>query len=333
MPARIDALVRGRRCVVTGAAGFIGAALSSRLATAGAHVIAVDRSPTLSGVPGLDSATAEVVVTDLLTAELVELLRDTDFVFHLAGRGGVSTSWGPGLSYYLADNVRTTGRVLEAAITGRGRSGTGPRIVYASSSSVYGSTQDEPLSEATSISPRSPYGITKAAAEHLITAYTQAYDLDALSCRLFTVYGPGQRGDMLISRLLRAWHDRVPVALHAGGAIARDLTFIDDAIDGLILAAAYGDAGETYNISGGVSHDMNTVVQELCRQLGGSIPLRAVGIPPGVPLRTLADLTRAREQLGYMPSFCLPAGLAKQIAAGVDEASESPSEALVSKQD
>ena len=315
-PREIDALVQGRRCVVTGAAGFIGGALSRRLVLAGAHVIAVDRSSTLLHVSGLDASAAELVVMDLLEGDLKGLLRDSDWVFHLAGRGGVSTSWGPGLGDYLADNVSTTGRVLEAAIAAQERGHAELRIVYASSSSVYGQTEGEPVSEAALLSPCSPYGITKAAAEHLISAYAQAYGLDALSCRLFTVYGPGQREDMLISRLLRAWHDRAPVALHAGGAVARDLTFVDDAVEGLILAAASGHAGEAYNISAGASHDMSTVVRELSRQLGGSIPVQAVTTPPGVPFRTLADLTRAREQLGYRPNFCLAAGLAKQIAAG-----------------
>lgn len=83
----------------------------------------------------------------------------------------------------------------------------------------------------------------------------------------------------------------------------------------MVLAAAYGHAGEAYNISAGVSHDMNTVVRELSRQLGGNIPVQTVSVPPGVPFRTLADLTRAQEQLGYRPRVRLASGLAKQIAA------------------
>jgi len=188
------------RYVVTGAAGFIGSHLADTLVSEGHDVVAVDsftdyyeRARKERNAAGL-----EVLEADLGTAPLEPILAGADGVFHLAGQPGVRVSWGSGFEPYVRQNLLVTQRIFEAAAD------AGVRVVFASSSSVYGDAERYPTPEDVEPRPISPYGITKLACEHLAAAIRKARGLDAVLLRYFTVYGPRQRPDMAFTALLEA---------------------------------------------------------------------------------------------------------------------------------
>src|ERR1700730_9608820 len=183
------------RYVVTGAAGFIGSHLADALLGRGHEVVAVD-SFTDYYDPALkeeNAAGLDVQRLDLAEAELD--LAGVDAIFHLAGQPG-ARSFGPVFADYLSRNALATQRLFESAGS--------TKVVYASSSSIYGAAERYPTPEETEPRPNSPYGITKLASEHLAAAYGRAYGLDAVGLRYFTVYGPRQRPDMAFARLVDA---------------------------------------------------------------------------------------------------------------------------------
>ncbi|MGH7856678.1 MAG: NAD-dependent epimerase/dehydratase family protein, partial [Candidatus Binatia bacterium] len=191
------------KCLVTGAAGFIGSHLSERLLADGHDVVGVDsfldyyprevKERNLAGARG--SARFRFAEEDLARAELAPLLRGADWVFHQAAQAGVRASWGRDFRIYTENNVFATQRLLEAARDEKVR-----RVVYASSSSVYGDTTERPMREESRPQPVSPYGVSKLAAEHLCWLYWKNYGLDTVSLRYFTVSGPRQRPDMAFHR-------------------------------------------------------------------------------------------------------------------------------------
>jgi len=190
------------------------------------------------------------------------------------------------------------------------------RLVLASSSSVYGhgAPNGAPSREDDQCHPLSPYASTKHAAEQLTRVYAERHGLDTVVCRLFTVYGPGQRSDMIIAKLVAASIDGAPVNLHGGGTMRRHFTYIDDAVSGLLAAAAHGERGGIYNIAGPAVHSLADVVKNLDR-LGCRPPTRAVAIPAGLPRVTNGCLARSRAQLGFMPGVSLCEGLEQQVKA------------------
>jgi UDP-glucuronate 4-epimerase len=306
--------LRGRRCIVTGAAGFIGAVLCRRLHGLGADTVAVDRQ--VLDLP------VHCVRQDLLGGDLAPLLTDAELVFHLAGRPGVVSSWGSAFGAYLSDNVAGTRAVLDAlATSGASRA----RLVFASSSSVYGplGPDERPSRESDVCQPSSPYGLTKLAAEQLTELYIRTRGVEAVICRLFTVYGPGQRADMAISRLLDAWASRTSVGLHGDGRLQRHFTYVSDAVDGMLAAAVHGEQGETYNVAGTGVHNLQDVIGELEALVRSSIATEPQPRPLGVPSRTHADLSKARRRLGFRPRVVLAQGLAAQLEAFIVERSQA----------
>lgn len=300
-----------RRVVVTGVAGFIGGHLAQRLVKAGVGVIGVDRrSPkqdagaaaNLVGV--LTAPNFTFVPADLVSSVMEPLLCNADAVFHLAGVPGVRPSWGERFADYAENNVVATQRLMEAAVRLRI-----PRVVIASSSSVYGTT-DGPALESAGTSPLSPYGVTKLAAETLCLAYAQRSDSQTrvAALRYFTVYGPRQRSDMLISRVLAAALGGRPVCLFGAGEQRRDFTFVTDAVEATLAAAASATSG-VFNVAGGRSVGIAEVVQAAEDITGTRVPTRAVAAQHGDVPATLADLTRAREQLGWSPQVDLIEGM------------------------
>ena len=229
------------RAVVTGSAGFIGSWLAERLVADGWSVVGVDSFTSyydpdekrrnladLAGDPRF-----ELVEADVVSDRFATLLRDRPVVFHLAAQPGVRTSFGVGFRRYLHDNVLATQRVFEAALD----SGC-PRVVYASSSSVYGEGPATPFREDTTPTvPRSPYGVTKLACERLAEVYRHL-GLDVVGLRYFTVYGPRQRPDMAIRRLCGAALDGTAFPLTGDGRQSRDFTHVDDAVDATVRAAS-----------------------------------------------------------------------------------------------
>jgi nucleoside-diphosphate-sugar epimerase len=217
--------------LVTGAAGFLGQHLLAGLRNAGVRVRAVDREP----LDGLEGA-VEMVRADLERDSLLPLLDEVSVVFQLAAVPGVRQSWGARFGSYVASNLMGTQRLLEAC----DRSGV-RRLVVASSSSVYGQAERLPTPEESATRPMSPYGVSKLAAEQLAYARRRGAGTSVVALRYFTLYGPGQRPDTLVGRLLRAALSGAAAPLYGDGLQARDFTFVGDAVAATMAAA--GAAG------------------------------------------------------------------------------------------
>lgn len=306
--------------VVTGAAGFIGSTLCHRLLDDGHVVTGVDCLTKTDGleqkirnIDGLvDHARFQLVYADLAEQPPLSVLSEADVVFHLAGEASVTRSWGPTFARYDRNNVAATQRLLDACVD------VGiQRLVYGSSSSIYGDAMVLPTPETAVPQPISPYGVTKLAAEHLCHAYNQSLGLPVTSLRFFTVYGPGQRPDMAFHRLFRAALTGEPFTVRGDGTATRDFTFVDDVVDALVKAAGAGWDG-VLNVGGGQRTSMREVLT-LVQEKAGPIELVHGPATAGDARDTSADTTRAREVLGWAPQVELREGLAA-MGAWADDA-------------
>jgi nucleoside-diphosphate-sugar epimerase len=304
------------RCVVTGVAGFVGSHLAERLIELGHEVLGVDRFadfyPRAIKERNLarlrDEPRFSLSKVDLATADLHPLLEGREVIFHQAAQAGVRASWGQSFESYLHDNVLATQRLLEAArVRGEVR-----KVVYASSSSVYGETPDVPMRESSATAPHSPYGVTKLAAEHLCELYRRNFGLPAVSLRYFTVYGPRQRPDMGFHRFISAILKGEAIRVYGDGEQTRDFTYVSDAVQANV-AAMSGSAVGVFNIGGGSRVTLNEVLAALGEIVG---PVRVERAAPqaGDVRHTCADTTAARDALGYAPRVTLREGLAAQAA-------------------
>jgi UDP-glucuronate 4-epimerase len=296
------------RYVVTGAAGFIGSHLAEALVAAGHDVLGVDSfndyyDPALKeeNARGLD-----VVRADLAEDPLEELFEGADGVFHLAGQPGVRASFGGGFADYLSRNVLASQRVFETAAA------LGQRVLFASSSSVYGDAERLPTPEQTELHPISPYGITKAACEHLARAYAQRDGLDTVVLRYFNVYGPRQRPDTAFARIVRALVEGSAFELYGDGSISRGFTFVDDVVAATLAGMDRGRRGAVYNVGGGSEVTMRDAIALLERISGRRLAVIRRPEAAGDPRRTSADTTRARRELGWRPRVALEQGLEAQ---------------------
>lgn len=304
------------RALVTGAAGFIGSHLAERLVADGTEVIGLDcfteyydrrlKEANIAGL--LKSHRFELVEADLCQASLEPLVRECDVIFHLAAQPGVRRSWGPEFRVYLERNVAATQRLLEAA-----RAHPLAKFVFASSSSVYGDAERYPTNETDAPQPLSPYGVTKLAAEHLCLAYHKTFALPVVALRYFTVYGPRQRPDMAFSRFISATESREAVQVYGDGHQTRDFTSVSDAVEATVRAAQCDVAGVSLNVGGGSRVSVLTVLDRLSRIMGLPVEIDWRPAQPGDVRHTGADLTRARELLGYAPQVGLEEGLAMQV--------------------
>ena len=256
----------------------------------------------------LGHASFVLVDADLRRADLAPLLDGAAVVFHQAGQPGVRMSWGDGFGAYTSHNIIATQRLLETALNVKV-----PRFVYASSSSVYGNAARYPTIETDLPQPYSPYGVTKLAAEHLCGLYAANWGLSTVSLRYFTVFGPRQRPDMAMARLVEAAVGGTPFPLFGDGAQVRDFTFVTDVVAANLAAARADVAPGTYlNIAGGSSITMRELIA-LAEELSGSpIELERHPAQPGDARRTGGTVSRAGELLGWAPRVPVGAGLAQQ---------------------
>ena len=316
------------KALVTGAAGFIGSHLSTKLVEDGADVVGLDcftdyyprwmKEQNLSGL--VDKPRFSLVEAPLQAVDFDRLLGGVTHVFHLAAQAGVRKSWGQDFGTYITQNIEATQRLLEAV---KGRSIE--RLVYASSSSVYGDDVVIPMREDAVPRPVSPYGVTKLAAEHLCTLYHANYGVPAVSLRYFTVYGPRQRPDMGFHRFLRAAHLGEPIALYGDGEQTRDFTFVADIVAATIAAGLRGRPGGVYNIGGGSRVSINHVLALVEQVVGRPLVVRREAAQKGDMRDTFADTTRARTELDFAPSKSLESGLSaeNEWLAGLVAASKS----------
>jgi nucleoside-diphosphate-sugar epimerase len=301
------------RAVVTGCAGFIGSTLVDALLAAEHSVVGVDNfSPyydRASKRQNLSSALANerfrFIEADLRTAALGPIIDGCDVLFHQAGQPGVRLSWSDGFSEYESANVLATQRLLEAAVhAGR------PRVVYASSSSVYGRAPSYPTTELDLPAPHSPYGVTKLAGEHLCNLYGANWLLPTVSLRYFTVYGPRQRPDMAIHRIVDAGLDGTPFQLYGDGSAVRDFTYVGDVV-AANLAAATADVapGTVINVAGGGDISMTGLLQLTGDVLGRPIAVDRQPAQPGDVSRTGGSIERAARLLRWSPAVSLADGV------------------------
>lgn len=308
-----------RRAVVTGAAGFIGSHLVHQLLASNITVVGVDRrdpatdATAAANLTALRGAAGYMHITaDLLDCAIDPVFLDADVVFHLAGIPGVRASWGPGFSDYVACNILVTQRVMEAATRQRV-----PRLIVASSSSVYGPTSGGPSIETDHPRPASPYAVTKLAEEQLCLAHAARPDCPTTvtALRYFTVYGPRQREDMFTHRALQAALTGASLRLYGDGHQRRDFTYIDDAVAATLTAALTPACPSIINVGGGSNASLRDVI-DIAQSLAGSeIQLRCEHVRSGdVPI-TQADPSRAREALGWQPTISLHSGMRAQLTA------------------
>jgi UDP-glucuronate 4-epimerase len=308
----------GVRALITGVAGFIGSNLAESLVAEGHQVLGVDsftsfydRTSKEDNVAGLATArTFHMERADLRGADLAHLLRGVDVVFHNAGQPGVRDSWSERFADYVTNNVLATQRLLEAC-----RRASVSRVVFASSSSVYGNAASYPARENDLPAPHSPYGVTKLAAEQLCNLYAANWGLPTVALRYFTVYGPRQRPDMAFRRLVEASLTRTAFPLYGTGDQIREFTYVGDVVRANVLAAtADVEPGTVLNIGGGGEQRLIDVV-DLVGELAGE-PVKIEGHPeqPGDVSRTGADITLAHRQLGWEPRTSLRSGLVAQLA-------------------
>ncbi|HEV7451129.1 MAG TPA: NAD-dependent epimerase/dehydratase family protein, partial [Pseudonocardiaceae bacterium] len=245
---------------------------------------------------------------DLVDAPLSLLLDGAEVIYHLAGQPGVRSSWDHDFPQYVTRNVLATHAMLEAA-----RRRPMRKMVFASSSSIYGEVETYPTVETLRPQPASPYGVTKLAAEHLCELYRTTSDVPTVSLRLFSVYGPRQRPDMAFSRLLAAiTHDR-PFHLYGDGEQTRDFTYASDVVAAM-RAAAYSEFTGVANIGGGNQVSMNQVIATI-EQIAGPVQLVRLPVAHGEVRHTGADITLARTAFGYTPTVGLTDGIAAMVEA------------------
>ncbi len=306
------------RCFVTGVAGFVGSHLAERLLTDGHKVYGIDafidyydRGLKERNLQTLRSwQTFTFIEGNLLDVHLLPLLDGIDWVFHQAAQAGVRASWGEEFARYTDCNVLATQRLLEAVL----HIGGIKRVVYASSSSVYGDVSLLPIVEDAPLRPFSPYGVTKLAAENLCTLYYRNFDVPTVSLRYFTVYGPRQRPDMAFHRFCKALLGGEPLRVYDDGYQTRDFTYISDIVEANLLAATSEAAvGQVMNIAGGSRVTLRSVLDLLQEISGLPLDVTYEARQHGDVRHTYADTQRAQQLLNYSPQVSLRDGLAREF--------------------
>ena len=302
--------------LVTGVGGFIGSTLAERLVRDGEEVVGIDnfsdyydpeiKRANLSGLTECENF--RLVEGDLNRIDLGPIVRGLDAIYHQAGQPGVRQSWGNDFVRYVDANIAATQKLLESA---RSHAPRLTRFVYASSSSVYGDAEQFPTRELDRPQPRSPYGVTKLAAEHLVTLYATNYQLPTISLRYFTVYGPRQRPDMAFNRFISSALRGEPLPVYGSGDQIREFTYVDDIVDANLLAStAHIDPGTVVNLSGGSAISVNSVLDLLSDLHGQELQIDRGEPALGDVTRTGGDTELARALLGWKPRVTIEEGLA-----------------------
>jgi len=286
------------RYLVTGAAGFIGSHLTEALVADGHEVVAVDSFTDYYDPAQKEENAAAFEVSRLDLAEDELALDGFDGVFHLAGQPGVRPSFAD-FDVYVRRNIVASQKVFASAVR------AGVRVVFASSSSVYGDAETYPTAEDARPQPISPYGVTKLTCEHL----AHAYGLDAVLLRYFTVYGPRQRPDMAFARLVDALARGGSFDLYGDGLQSRSFTYVADAVAATVAAMERGTAGDAYNVGGGTEATMRDAIATLEDISGRSLNLIVKAAAAGDVRRTAAATRRIERDVGWHATTELREGL------------------------
>lgn len=307
-------VLKGKRVLVTGGAGFIGSHLVDRLVSEGCKVVVLDdlSSGTLENIRShLSNGNVQFLEGDICNSETVErAVKDVDLVCHLAALVNVPYSVREPL---FSHEVNATGtlNLLRASV----KCGV-ERFVYLSTCAVYGEAKYLPIDEAHPTSPISPYAASKLAAEHYCKAFEQTYGLKTVILRMFNVYGPRQR-DGVIAQFIQHMKKGNPPIIYGDGGQTRDFLYIQDAVDAIMLAMNHNNAvGQVFNIGTGKATTINELAQYLLRIFGMEVkPLRE---EPriGDVRQSFANIGKAEKELGYKPRFSLEEALMGFVNCG-----------------
>lgn len=305
------------KSIVTGVAGFIGSHLAETLLQQGEEVIGIDEfndyyDPVFKRqnvAHFLNHPQFKLIEGDIQFLDWLKLIEDVDVIYHQAAQAGVRASWGKGFRAYTERNINATQILLEAAKDAKQLS----RLVFASTSSVYGDAETLPTHEGICPAPVSPYGITKLAAERLCGLYYKNYGVPYVALRYFTVYGPRQRPDMAFHKFFKSVLDDEAISIYGDGQQTRDFTFVSDAVRANLAAASVTEAvGEIFNIGGGSRVVLAEVLQKMEEVVGKPMKKSYIQKAMGDARHTAADVSKARKILDYQPQVSLEDGLTKE---------------------
>lgn len=305
----------GRNILVTGGAGFIGSHVCDILLSFGSQVTCLDNfDPYYTGKNANISGAKVYANFNMITSDIMSGLdSDTasnryDFIFHYAGQPGIY------YSMEFPEKTITTNLIGSINVLELARKRDIGRVVFASSSSVYGNTRTLPVSEGANLKPISPYGMSKLLLEKVCLYYAETYGINLVILRYHTVYGPRQRPDMAIRKWIMKLLARESPLIYGDGKRSRDFTFIQDAVAGTLLAAVKASRSSIFNIGCGSRITVNDILNKIIKIINvrDVQPLYS-GERYGDVEETHADIKKAREELGYFPKTSLEDGLKEEI--------------------
>jgi nucleoside-diphosphate-sugar epimerase len=309
------------KALVTGAAGFIGSSIVDRLLRDGFDVVGIDcftpyydRKIKLSNLEqALDYENFDFHEVDISNSPLSPFLDGVTNIFHQAGQPGVRSSWGTDFQDYVRWNILGTQQLLEECK----KSTTLKSFVAASSSSVYGKAEKFPTSEKELPQPISPYGVTKLASENLCSLYGTEFGIPTVSLRYFTVYGPRQRPDMAITRIITAIINRRTFTVFGDGFQHRDFTYVDDVVEANILVAKQPSKsispGRVFNVGGNQVTSLSEIIEKLEEISGLKLDITFRPIEEGDPKFTSANSDELKVLTGWSPTTKQLDGLSNQF--------------------
>jgi UDP-glucuronate 4-epimerase len=307
------------RIFVTGAAGFIGSSLADRLLDRGDYVMGVDNFDPFydrklkennikNALLNPDFIFAEGDIRDAAFIDRHLVGFKPDVIVHLAAKAGVRPSLFNPQEYYDV-NVMGTLNILEAM-----RKNGFNRMIFASSSSVYGNNIKVPFSEADNVdSPISPYAASKKAGELMCNTYNHLYGFDIFCLRFFTVYGPRQRPDLAINKFTRAILRGEPISVYGDGSSRRDYTYIDDIIQGISSAIENLNGYDIFNLGESQTTSLKNLVSMIEKETGRAAVLDYLPMQEGDVFQTFADISKSKEMLHYNPQVKIADGIKNYI--------------------
>ncbi len=315
-----------QRILITGGAGFIGSHLSETLLDAGNEVVVLDNfndyySPQIkrrNTAPLLSKKSYTLIEGDILNTELLDQIFEKSriqVVVHLAARAGVRFSIKEPLLYQKV-NVEGTTNLLDHA-----RKYKVGKFIFGSSSSVYGENEKVPFSEADPVDhPISPYAATKKAGELICYTYHHLYQLPITCLRFFTVYGPRQRPDMAIHKFTHNIYHGEKITMFGDGSSRRDYTFISDIIDGITKSIVHCRAYHIYNLGESKTIELRDLINLIAHHLGKKPLIDVLSNQPGDVTVTYADISKAKEEIGYDPRVGVDEGIQQFVKWFVETA-------------
>jgi UDP-glucose 4-epimerase len=311
IPREVSDAFCGARVLITGAAGFIAGHLASALLASGAELILLDERPIT--VPELVDGASQIASLGVGSEEFRQFLgqmRPPDYLFHLAARAYAAGSVGEPYADFCT-NLAATVELLETLRAAKER----PRLLFASSAAVYGEPGELPITEANLTVPISPYGVSKLAGERYVSVYARLYDLSASSLRLFSVFGPGQRKQVVYDLFAKLRASPEELTVLGDGSQVRDFVFVKDIVSAFLTVAARGRSdGSAYNVASGVGTSIAHLAREIvaAQQPGARIAFTGA-TRPGDPDRWIGSAEPLRA-LGWEPAYSLRDGLRETAA-------------------